>query len=177
MTKAEILEAINATIAPNNVKGITAESLANILTEIVNATPEGGSGGAGGEYIDMTLANPDDLVSEELSEEAKAHNAEVYTKLLTACSSVTAIPMVSVNMGIGGSMYASSVSLDEIEGVTNISFGFHLSLGGAETNCKVQGVNLSTSEPTEIIIGSDLMLFHLILHQDGSVTGSIPGLM
>lgn len=42
MTKKEIIEAINATIVPNNVKGITAESLANILIEMVNA--EGGSG-------------------------------------------------------------------------------------------------------------------------------------
>lgn len=42
MTKKEIIEAINATIVPNNVKGITAESLANILIEMVNV--EGGSG-------------------------------------------------------------------------------------------------------------------------------------
>lgn len=48
MTKNEIVEAINATIAPNNVKGITAESLANILTEMVNATPEGGGGSGDG---------------------------------------------------------------------------------------------------------------------------------
>ena len=48
MTKAEIIEAINATIAPNGVKGITAESLANILTEMVNATPEGGGGSGDG---------------------------------------------------------------------------------------------------------------------------------
>ena len=38
MTKNEIIEAINATIAPNNQKGITAESLANILIEMVNAS-------------------------------------------------------------------------------------------------------------------------------------------
>jgi hypothetical protein len=173
MTKAEILEAINATIAPNGVKGITAESLANILTEIVNATPEGGSGG---EYIDMTPTNPDDIES-DLSEEAKAHNAEVYTKLLTACSSVTAIPMVSVNMGIEGGMYASSIYLEEIEGVTSIKFGFHISLDGVGTNYVVQGVNSSTSMMTELTIGSDLMLTYLILHQDGSVTVSIPGLI
>lgn len=172
MTKAEILEAINATIAPNNVKGITAESLANILTEIVNAA---GEGGAGGEYLDMTFANPDDLES-ELSEEAKAHNAEVYNKLLTALNGIAAIPMVSVNMGIGGGMYASSVSLDEIEGATNVCIAFHLSLAGEETNYVVQGVNVSTSTMTELTIGSDLMLFFLILHQDGSVTVSIPGL-
>ncbi len=47
MTKAEIIEAINATIAPNNVKGITAESLANILIEMVNAAGEGGGSGDG----------------------------------------------------------------------------------------------------------------------------------
>lgn len=173
MTKAEILEAINATIAPNGVKGITAESLANILTEIVNAA---GEGGAGGEYIDMTMANPDDFESDELTEEAKAHNAEVYTKLLTACSSVTAIPMVSVNMGIGGGMYASSVSLDEIEGATNVCIAFHISLDDP-TNYVVQGVNVSTSTMTELTIGGDLMLVYLILHQDGSVTMSIPGLI
>lgn len=44
MTKNEIIEAINATIAPNNQKGITAESLANILIEMVNASGEGGAG-------------------------------------------------------------------------------------------------------------------------------------
>ena len=44
MTKNEIIEAINATIVTNGQKGITAESLANILLEMVNATPEGGSG-------------------------------------------------------------------------------------------------------------------------------------
>lgn len=174
MTKAEILEAINATIAPNGVKGITAESLANILTEIVNAA---GEGGAGGEYLDMTPANPDDLESEELSEEAKAHNAEVYNKLLTALNAVAAIPMVSVNKGMGGGMYASSVYSEEIEGATNVCIAFHFSFAGEETNYMVQGVNLSTSTTTELRIGSDLMLIYLILHQDGSVTMSIPGLI
>lgn len=173
MTKAEILEAINATIAPNGVKGITAESLANILTEIVNAA---GEGGAGGEYLDMTPANPDDLESEELSKEAKAHNAEVYNKLLTALNGVAAIPMVSVNMGLGGGTYASYVSLDEIEGATNVCIAFHLPIDDTYTNYVVQGVNLSTSETTELTIGSDLMLFFLILHQDGSVTPNVPGL-
>jgi len=48
MTKQEIINAINATIVANGQKGITAESLNNILTEMVNATPEGGSGGGDG---------------------------------------------------------------------------------------------------------------------------------
>ena len=45
MTKNELIEAINATIVPNGQKAITAESLANLLMEMVNATPEGGNGG------------------------------------------------------------------------------------------------------------------------------------
>lgn len=171
MTKAEILEAINATISPNGVKGITAESLANILTEIVNATPEGGSGG---EYIDMTTPSSDDF---DLSEEAKAHNAELYNKLLPALNSMSAIPTISVYDGMGSRMYASSIYLEEIEGVTSIKFGFHALTYGAETNYEIQGVNLSTSETTELYIGNDLMLICLVLHQDGSVTASIPGLM
>ena len=44
MTKAEIIEAINSTIVANGQKGITAESLKLILTEMVNAAGEGGSG-------------------------------------------------------------------------------------------------------------------------------------
>lgn len=176
MTKEEIIEAINSTIVANGQKGITAESLANILIEMASATPEGGSGGAGGEYLDMTKANPDDLESEELSEEAKAHNAEVYNKLLTALNGVAAIPMVSVNMGMGGGMYASSVYSEEIEGATNVCIAFRVP-SDDPTNYVVQGVNLSTSETTELTIGSDLMLVYLILHQDGSVTVSVPGLM
>lgn len=48
MTKAEIIEAINATITANDEKAITAELLANILIEMVNATPEGGGGSGDG---------------------------------------------------------------------------------------------------------------------------------
>lgn len=49
MTKQEMLDAINSTIVANGQKGITAESLNNILNEMVNATPEGGSGGGSSE--------------------------------------------------------------------------------------------------------------------------------
>lgn len=176
MTRTEILEAINATIAPNGVKGITAESLANILIEIVNAA---GEGGAGGEYIDMTPANPDDLESTELSEEAKAHNAEVYNKLLSALNSVQAIPMVSVSMGVGmgAGMFADYVVLEEPTSETpNIIIGTHLSMGEF-TNYMVQAVDMVTSEPTSLLIGGDLLSVFFVLTPDGSITPNIPGLM
>jgi hypothetical protein len=76
MTKNEIIEAINATIIPNGQKGITAESLANILLEIVNATPEGGSGGSGQIVFYMGMPN-EDYTECTLTPEQQAHNAEM----------------------------------------------------------------------------------------------------
>jgi hypothetical protein len=72
-------------------------------------------------------------------------------------------------------MYASSVSLDEIEGATSVCIAFHISLDDP-TNYVVQGANVSTSTMTDLTIGGDLVLIYLVLHQDGSVTVSIPGL-
>lgn len=45
MAKQDVLDAINTTIVKNGLKGITAESLSLILTEIVNISGEGDSGG------------------------------------------------------------------------------------------------------------------------------------
>lgn len=44
MAKQDVLDAINATIVPNNIKGITAESLNNVLTMMAENAGEGGSG-------------------------------------------------------------------------------------------------------------------------------------
>lgn len=170
MTKAEILEAINATIAPNGVKGITAESLANILTEIVNAA---GEGGAGGEYLDMTLANPDDTTSTELTPEAMAHNAALYTSICEILNNGGVLPPVSANAdGLG--LYASSVTLES----DLLMFCFHRPFAIGPSNYFVEAITKEdTSEPTELSIGSDLMLFFLILHQDGSITIFVPSVM
>ena len=79
MTKAEIIEAINATIKPNGEKAITAESLANLLMEMANATPEGG-GGSGVCVVQLgELEDGSDLTAEQL-----ANNADVYNKVTEA---------------------------------------------------------------------------------------------
>lgn len=44
MVKQDVLDAINATIVPNGVKGITAQSLNNVLTMMTENAGEGGSG-------------------------------------------------------------------------------------------------------------------------------------
>lgn len=168
MTKAEILEAINATIAPNGVKGITAESLANILTEIVNAA---GEGGAGGEYLDMTPANPDDIESKELSEEAKAHNAALYTKICEALNNGGVLPPVSVNASMGLGLYASCVLLEG----DLLMFCFHAPVSGDVLN---YFVSATTKEGTSeaLIIGGDLTLMALYLQPTGEIMTEIPGL-
>lgn len=78
MTKAEIIEAINNTIVPNGEKAITAESLANLLIEMANATPEGGSGGGSGSGVfNIAMGDPE---TGELSEAEKANNIAIYNQ-------------------------------------------------------------------------------------------------
>ena len=111
MTKEEILSAIEATIKPNNQKGITAESLANILTEIVNASGgSGGSGGGGisGYYFDLTV--DDSGVS---TPAAMAHNAEVYAQVYDRISQPN-VPFISLyDEQSFGSLIPSMLAVDE----------------------------------------------------------------
>jgi hypothetical protein len=69
MAKQDVLDAINATIAPNNIKGITAESLNNVLTMMTENAGEGGSGNGALRVIvpDMMLLGPEVLSMGELS--------------------------------------------------------------------------------------------------------------
>lgn len=79
MTKQEIINAINATIVANGQKGITAESLKNILNEMVNATPEGGSGGGDG-LLKVYL--PDPILGDGFAQYG-GFNLEIYNQLRT----------------------------------------------------------------------------------------------
>lgn len=75
MTKEEIIEAINSTIVTNGQKGITAESLNNILVELAN------SGGSGTGGVTFYLGNVDTSTTPPtvtLSESQKTHNAEMF---------------------------------------------------------------------------------------------------
>lgn len=55
MTKEELKEAIAATITENGQKGITGQSLANLLIDIVDAAGEGGGGGGDILCFDLKL--------------------------------------------------------------------------------------------------------------------------
>lgn len=92
MTKQEILEAIEATIVPNGQKGITAESLANLLVEMVNATPEGGSGSSIPSFVLGAIDIETGAITP--SEEEKAHNAETFRIIKESPSAIC--PMIDL---------------------------------------------------------------------------------
>lgn len=70
MNKHEILEAINATIVPNGIKGITAQSLNNVLTMMTENAGEGGGSGDGALRVivpDLMVIGPEIVAMGELS--------------------------------------------------------------------------------------------------------------
>lgn len=112
MAKQDILDAINATIAPNNIKGITAESLNNVLTMMAENAGELTFGDGAlrvivpdlsmmGEHLIEEGMITEEIVDEMLAEmeggaagtepfirlmraykEAFAHNAEVFAAIV-----------------------------------------------------------------------------------------------
>lgn len=120
MNKAELIEAINATIAPNGVKGITAESLANILIEMVNA-----AGGGGGGSLSVILAGEDFGIAP--TEASLSHNADVYEKVKQAVLAGEALPYIYVDfsllIGAEGEEGTPEVSVTAMNAMM-ISFGY-----------------------------------------------------
>lgn len=107
MAKQEVLDAINATVAPNNIKGITADSLRNVLTLMAENAGSGSGEGALRVMVPMDLfgtgENEMDFTPEyweqmkvemdmslpgisaaldPVVEELFRHNAEVYPLLM-----------------------------------------------------------------------------------------------
>lgn len=178
MTKAEILEAINATIRPNNQKGITAESLANILTEIVNASAESGggsggsSGGGSGYYIDLTLVDPTNPESMEVTPEAMAHNAQLYATLMSVYSAGTmsAVGPVSTIFPDMGFITSNAVMFDT-DGIM-VVYALPLEL----TNVIVSAMDAVTGGAASAVIGV-FATVAIALLPDGSIQIVIPGVM
>lgn len=106
MAKQEVLDAINATVAPNNMKGITADSLRNVLTLMAENAGSGSGEGAlrvmipvdlfgdevemdfTPEYWETAKAELEGIISgisatlDPVVEELFRHNAEVYSLLM-----------------------------------------------------------------------------------------------
>lgn len=107
MTQEELYEAIDATIAPNGQRGITAESLAALLKEIAANAGGGGSGqGALKIYtltdgVDPEMANEIAELSPNMVEPFMAyinHNASVYSQIKTAWKNNQESTFISVDL-------------------------------------------------------------------------------
>ena len=108
--KDKLIEAINATIVPNDEKAITAESLANLLIEMVEAMGEGGTGaGHVSFYTGVLNVETMEFV---LTPEQKAHNAEMVKIIKESPMAISAsLDMVELlkveapNMDFSGAKY------------------------------------------------------------------------
>lgn len=88
MTKQDVLDAINATIVENGQKGITADSLRNLLTMMVEAMGEGGTGAG---HVSFYIGVPNvETMEFVLTPEQKAHNAEMVKIVKESPVSITA---------------------------------------------------------------------------------------
>ena len=153
MKKEELIEAILATIATNGQKGITAESLANILVEMVNASGEGGGSGQVVFYIGIPS---EDYTSFTLTPEEQAHNAEMFQIVKNSPVALT----------VSGD---SSRLMIEVEGP---SMGIDMS--GLKVNT-ISGMTMYY--PAEIAVmqglSSEVILIEdgeLFIYPDGSIT-------
>lgn len=112
--KEQLIEAIKATITPNNVKAITAESLANLLLEMADAIGQGGGGpsaGGAGVVFYVGSINVDTFEATQTPEQ-KAHNAEMFQIF---ANSPMGVP-VSINLN---AVYEEQFGISE--GVTYIA--------------------------------------------------------
>ena len=156
MTKQEILEAIEATIVPNGQKGITAESLANLLVEMVNATPEGGSGASIPSFVLGAIDIETGAITP--SEEEKAHNAETFRIIKESTTAIC--PMIDLT-----SFYEFVMGMEgvNVQGAKYSAFASSCMVAPAEL-AATEGYNEDVIYVMCPEFGGDLVFF-----EDGSV--------
>ena len=93
--KQELIEAIKATIVPNDEKAITAESLANLLTEMVEAMGEGGGGVS---FVIRAEEDEEGNVISGSTVEDIAHNKSQIEVLKQLKASGKPLPPIAINL-------------------------------------------------------------------------------
>lgn len=146
MTKAEILETIDRTICTNEQRGITAEALNLVLTDIVNfinLEPETTSA----EVLTIKFYNPETPASEEIL----AHNAATYAKVKDLSEEGRPIPQIVMDL--------SELISAEMEAPIHIPYYAYSTM------------SVFVQEPIEDIVG--LLIFNMIgeinILEDGSI--------
>lgn len=166
MNKTELIEAIQQVIVPNGQKGITAESLANLLIEMVNATPEGGSGGSGqvvfyAGTMSGNIHEASGLIIADMTPEEKEHNIKMFEAFKTA----TVKPLINVNFSkLYGDMIGADagVPLDNlaVTGQPSLAMFIPTELGAfdEEMNFGQDAISLQGLFPM-VILADGTMLF------------------
>lgn len=78
MDKNELIETIQQTITPNGLKAITAETLANVLLEIVESIENSGSGQVVFYTGVVGYDETEDAMTFTLTPEEQEHNAKMF---------------------------------------------------------------------------------------------------
>ena len=155
MNKQEIIEAINSTIVANGQKGITAESLANLLIEMASATPEGGSGGNGSLILYVPSSVETFGVDVSLTEEQQAHNAEVYAKCLECYNNNTSLPGILLDLSdIFATLMGATVKYNETPMMTVFTTEEIDGVIGLVCMSEVSGMVLVSDDGTTIVESS-----------------------
>lgn len=92
MAKEDVKQAISETIVSNGKKGITAQSLSNVLNLMVD---EGGSGGAGVMKVSIMGL----LATGVLSSSEKEHNQKIFETVKNAAINNEAMPLLGFDYG------------------------------------------------------------------------------
>lgn len=189
----EIIDAINGTIVSNNIKGITADSLRNLL--LLMAENSGGSGGSGegalrvmipmGEFVVEEGATEVDFNPEivaliateipelaEVGEEIFVHNAKVYAQLMEkvkACEGVSVIVDASKFTKVYMDFMTSLMGGGEIYGML---FSEPVIVTGLDSTLEPSNMGMSTgvsfnaiNKETSILAPFDAVY----LNEDGSL--------
>lgn len=160
MSKQELINAIQATITANGQKGITAESLANILIEMVNTAGEGGSGG-GAETLVIkasVVEVGDEGIFITSNDSDKIHNATVVAE----CAKLLAEGK------------AASIAIDVVNVFADMGLVLDSGYDVATTVVYITGANAEASGLPDGSIGTfGYMVSNATIYPDGTIEGQV----
>lgn len=160
MNKTELIEAIQQVIVPNGQKAITAESLANLLTEIVEAMGTGNGSGQVVFYVGMETGEDGEVSGFQkmsLTTEQKAHNAKMFALVKDAN------PMVEFSYDMSD-LYQAELEYQFKQDMPGVKF------------CMLPATCIfSPKEVSKILVGVDQDIISnedslpILVYEDGSV--------
>lgn len=131
MKKEELIEMVNSTITTNGDKAITGQALNLALNAIIEAMGTGGGGGA--KMLSLGVNND----GQNLTDEEKAANAEIFTAIKAAVTEGTVPPDVKIQLQMDGILmfirdfYCAYGQMDDGMEIVHLQFmsGIQIAIG------------------------------------------------